>query len=185
MTSPEHSYRDEETLRDLYHERGMTTREIADALDTTNGTISKWLNRHGIETRENWKAGVEAAAEANRVERVKMRTLHEKHPYECWATKVRENGERVNKICYVHRLLAVAEYGFDPVADMDIHHANGIPWDNRPGNVGPVNKSDHGEYHTNQRWENDPEPLEFPSPVADTESAQATLDAFGSGGASA
>ncbi len=181
---PERAYRDEETLRDLYVDREMTTREIADHFNCSNGTISDWLNRHEIETRENWKAGVEAAAEANRVERVKMRTLHENHPYECWVTKLWEGDERVSKICYVHRLLAVSEYGFDAVADMDVHHDNEIPWDNRPSNVGPVDKSDHGTYHTNQRWGNDTEPLEFPSPDVEADSSQATLDAFtGNGGA--
>lgn len=35
----------------------------------------------------------------------------------------------------VHRLLAVAEWGFDAVADRIVHHCPGIPWDNRPSTL--------------------------------------------------
>lgn len=189
MTPPERGYHDEETLRELYVDREMTTREIADHFGCSNGTISKWLNRHEIETRENWEAGVEAAAEANRVERVKLRTFDAESvdAYEYWAENVWEGDERTNKIVYVHRLLAVAEYGFDAVCDMDVHHDNGIPWDNRPENVVPVDKSDHGTYHTNQRWGNETEPLGASKKVEDdTAVVQATFDTIrerASGGA--
>lgn len=182
MTPTERDYRDEETLRDLYHGRGMTTREIADHFGCSNGTISRWLDRHGIETRKNWKKGVEVAAKANRVERVKLRTFDAEtvDAYEYWMENVRESGDRITKICYVHRLLAVAEYGFDTVAGNDVHHKNNIPWDNRPENVVPVDKSDHGEYHTNQRWENDPD-----EPAIATESSvervQSTFDTIAEG----
>jgi len=47
----------------------------------------------------------------------------------------------------VHRLLAVAEYGFDAVADMDVHHKNGIPWDNRPVNIEPMDHGEHTKLH--------------------------------------
>jgi orotate phosphoribosyltransferase-like protein len=45
-------YRDEDVLRELYIERGMTTREVADELDTTNPTVLRWLGKHDIKTRE-------------------------------------------------------------------------------------------------------------------------------------
>lgn len=177
-------YRDEERLRELYHGQDMTTREIADKLGCTNGTISRWLNRHDIEARPNWKEGVEAAKEANRVEYVQMRTLEGERGYEYWGTKVREDGERTMKIMYVHRLLAIAEYGFDAVADMDVHHKNGIPWDNRPENVVPVDSLEHASYHSNQRWGNDIEELTA-DVDDDSESVQITLEAFDESEASA
>jgi len=153
MTHPDDTtdpkpYRDEDRLRELYQERGLTTREIADELGCTNGTVSKYLNEYDIETRENWKAGVEAAKEANRVERVALRTLPS--GYEYWASK--EGEDRTNLIVYVHRLLAIAEHGFDAVADVDVHHCNGVPWDNRPENIELMDKAEHAQHHSKEYW---------------------------------
>lgn len=44
-------WRDERTLRWLYHERGFGTRKTGRILGTTGGTISKWLARLDIEAR--------------------------------------------------------------------------------------------------------------------------------------
>lgn len=145
-------WRDAETLRRLYHGQGLTTREIANRLGCSNGTVSQWLDRHDIETRENWTAGVEAAKRANRVERVKLRTLDS--GYEYWASHEWRPGDdsRTSEIVYVHRLLAVAEYGFDAVADQDVHHENGIPWDNRSENITLLDKGEHGKLHSEAYW---------------------------------
>nr|ADE29264.1 regulatory protein [uncultured virus] len=51
MTDAEPRYRDEEWLREQYLERGQTMREIADMCGCSQTTVSKWINRHGIETR--------------------------------------------------------------------------------------------------------------------------------------
>ncbi|SEO72827.1 HNH endonuclease [Halorientalis persicus] len=155
-------WRDESILRELYHGRGQTTREIADELGCTNGTVSTWLDKHDIETRENWTAGVEAAKRVNRVEYVQQRTLPA--GYEYWASK--EGEDRTNEIVYVHRLLAVAEYGFDAVADADVHHENGIQWDNRPANIRPIDKADHTRSHNSNRY-TDEELLDEIRAVAD------------------
>lgn len=138
-------WQDAETLRELYHEKGMTTREIADELECNNSTVSRWMNKHEIEARDNWRAGVDAAAEANRVERVKMRT-HERG-YEYWGHTEWEDDERVSKIVYVHRLQAVAEFGYDAVAGKSVHHENGVPWDNRPDNLELMTRSEHQNEH--------------------------------------
>jgi transcriptional regulator with XRE-family HTH domain len=132
----------------LYVEQKKTTREIAGRFGCSNGTISRWLENHNIETRENWKDGVEKAREVNRVEYVQLRTLPS--GYEYWASKEGENGQ-VNKILYVHRLLAVSEHGFEKVIDSDVHHINGIPWDNRPENLELMDPESHGSLHANER----------------------------------
>jgi len=142
MTKP---WQDATTLAQLYHGKGMTTREIATELGCTNGTVSRWLDKHDIQTRENWKAGVEAAKESNQVERVKMRT-HERG-YEYWGHTEWEGEDRVSKIVYVHRLLFVAENGFDAVVGQSVHHKNGVPWDNRPENIELMTRSEHQREH--------------------------------------
>jgi len=141
-------YKNSDLLERLYIGKRLTTREIAERLGCTNGTISRWLNNHGIETRENWTAGVEAAKRANRVERVKLRSLPS--GYEYWASQEWRSGEdtRTNEIVYVHRLLAVAEYGFEAVVDNDVHHENGVKWDNRPDNIAVVDPAEHGRHHS-------------------------------------
>lgn len=136
-------YQDPEKLRELYHDEGLTTREIGDRLGCTGPTISRYLDKYDIDARENWKAGVEAAKRANRVERVKLRALPTGYRY--WGSTEWRPGEnrRTSEIVYVHRLLAVAEYGFDAVADKDVHHKNGVKWDNRPENIEVLDKAEH------------------------------------------
>lgn len=52
----------------------------------------------------------------------------------------------------VSRLLAVAEHGFDAVGPgVDIHHKNGIPWDNRPANIEVIDKGEHAALHSTGR----------------------------------
>lgn len=63
--------------------------------------------------------------------------------YEQWATVA--CGEQ--KITSVHRLLAVAEYGFDAVVGQDVHHENEVPWDNRPENISLMDPGDHIRHH--------------------------------------
>lgn len=53
------AYKDEQTLRSLYWDDGLTCAEIADEYDTTSLTVSRWLNRHGIETRPSHGTGKE------------------------------------------------------------------------------------------------------------------------------
>jgi hypothetical protein len=146
-------YRDPEWLREQYHKHGKTTREIADVCGCDNATISRWLDKHDIDTRENWKAGVEKAREVNRVDYIPLRTLP--HGYEYWQTTERVGNDRVTRAVYVHRLLAVAEYGFDAVVDNDVHHENNIPWDNRPDNIRPVDKADHARIGNTRRISTD------------------------------
>ncbi|MCU4743871.1 homing endonuclease associated repeat-containing protein [Natronoglomus mannanivorans] len=47
----------------------------------------------------------------------------------------------------VHRLLAVSEFGFDAVADKQIHHKEPIPWFNTPDNIIALTKRQHLALH--------------------------------------
>lgn len=47
----------------------------------------------------------------------------------------------------VHRLASVAWFGLEAVAGNDIHHKNGIPWDNREENVEPLDHAEHTSLH--------------------------------------
>lgn len=53
----------------------------------------------------------------------------------------------------LHRLIAVAEYGFDEVCGKDVHHKNGVRWDNRPSNLDVLTRSEHIELHRKEERE--------------------------------
>lgn len=44
---------------------------------------------------------------------------------------------------YVHRLLAISEYGFEAVAGNHVHHINGHKFDNRPENIEVKSEKQH------------------------------------------
>lgn len=130
-------WRDEQLLRHLYWEEKMSQAEIADRLDCGVSTITKWMGINGIPSRDR----IEASRSALRKEYAHFSTRTD--GYELWKTKV--DGD--DTTCYVHRLVAVAEYGFDEVTDNDIHHGNDdrfgphgvpIPWANWRENVVPL-----------------------------------------------
>lgn len=44
-------YQDREQLNQLYHEEGLTQQEIADKFNVNRSTITRWMDRHEINTR--------------------------------------------------------------------------------------------------------------------------------------
>lgn len=128
----ERAYQDESVMKQLYVEEKMTIPDMADELNCSTGTISNWLSRHGIDTR--WKGPGRTKPYASYLTR--------SDGVEVWST---EEGNVL-----VHRLLAVVEYGFSSVADNDVHHVSGIPWDNRPTNIVVESRSDHVQRHWEQ-----------------------------------
>lgn len=51
------------------------------------------------------------------------------------------------RIVLLHRLIAVAEYGFEEVVQNIVHHRNNVPWDNRPKNLGLMGRGEHTRHH--------------------------------------
>jgi len=132
-------YTDAETLRRLYWEKGLSTREIAEMTEVTSGGVQSQMDKHGIETR--------SLSESKRQNHAGFRTSV--NGYERWRDTTFEEWMKV------HRLVAVAEYGFEAVADKHVHHENSIPWDNRPENLTPLTPAEHiNEHHAGGRSEN-------------------------------
>lgn len=117
-------------LHHLYIEKGMSSKEIGDKYDRHHKTILTRLRKHNIPVAPHGR---------NRPPKLSQRP----DGYEMWVT---HDGERIQNL-YHHRLLAVAEYGFDEVARKDVHHTNKIPWDNRRENIEVLTKEDHGRLH--------------------------------------
>jgi transposase len=134
-------FRDEETLRELYWGEGMAIPAVADAVGASETTVKKWMNHYDIDRRDPQKA----AGIAWRVERTTYAVGTDGYVF-C-QSRVPEGIRQV----YVHRLLAVAKYGFDAVCGKDVHHRNGVRWDNRPKNIEAMTKSEHAKHHHTER----------------------------------
>ncbi len=51
------------------------------------------------------------------------------------------------KVCYVHRLAAVAEFGMDAVANSSVHHSDGCKWNNSRDNLELLSRTEHAREH--------------------------------------
>jgi transposase len=131
------SHQNEDVLRELYDEQGLTQKEIADELNVHSNTIRRWMKRHDIST--GYSSG-EASFSTT------------KDGYEEWQAwnPEREQPESVQ----VHRLVAVAQFGFDALRGNQVHHKTGIKWDNRPSNLTLETPSGHTSRHQ-EDWHTD------------------------------
>lgn len=121
---------DRDRLRELYHDEELSIREIATHFDYHHTIVFRAMQDHRIDQREGSSEG----------ERIAVPFVTRRDGYEYWRPDAR--------LVLAHRLLAVAEYGFDAVADSVVHHNNGIRFDNRRENIEVVeNPRDHGRLH--------------------------------------
>lgn len=130
-------HHDRDTLVELYHDQGLNIHEIAEQLGVAGSTIDYWMKKLDIPTRSHR----ESKLLTYRSRPVPF-FLNSKG-YEQWHHWYDYERDRVT----VHRLLAVAEYGFDAVKDMAVHHRNEIKWDNRPENIELLSHSEHNRLH--------------------------------------
>lgn len=120
----------------LYDTLDKSTRELAEHLDYSKPVITKHLKRHGIKIDKS-----------NREKPVHFGTYRNTggFAYERWEHNMKWGKKKV----YVHRLMAVAKYGYDSVCESDVHHKNEITWDNRPENIELMEHGEHRSYHEN------------------------------------
>lgn len=140
---------DTEWLREKYRSEGMTTYEIGEELGCSPSYVGVKLQEAGIE-RHSKGYGRKSPHP----------TFDMSYGYiRATAHFPDENGDRISRSLRVHRLLAVSEYGFDQVCGMDVHHKNGIPWDNRPDNIELIEHGEHSRAHNlreTDSWDRDP-----------------------------
>jgi hypothetical protein len=170
-------YTDEHLLRSLC-EHDFTLREMAEACECDATTVLHYLRRYGL-TTGNEQAGAPSSAS------VPFGTRRD--GYEYWKTGRRH--------VLVHRLVAVAEWGFDAVADRIVHH-DSVPWDNRPSQLQLFDSPrEHGRFHARPTMTDDQLTLPESLPTVDQTNSsparpavtppssqsdgQATLDEFG------
>ncbi len=126
LTEP---YRDRALLHDLYKKQEKSVPEIAEELDCSDTTVRNYLRRFGM------------------LDPLDSPAYYTSRPdgYDCWIV----DGHTVR----VHRLVAVAEWGVETVANAEaIHHRNTHKWDNRPTNLLPCEtRAKHAREHHRPR----------------------------------
>lgn len=125
-TEPWH---DEALLRTLYVDYGVSSEKMGRYWGCDPKTVRNNLERYDIERRT-----------PGHYQKKRYATYKPEDTGYCyWRDYSSENTTPVA----VHRLLAVAEYGFKAVCDMHVHHKNGVKWDNRGTNIELKSPRDH------------------------------------------
>lgn len=130
----------------MYEHKKLNMDQIADRLGCTKSRIRYWMNKHGIERR--------SVSAAIALSHPPLSPRTNENGYEQVRTRVGSETVWV----HIHRLVAVAEFGFQEVVGNVVHHKNQIPWDNRPDNLKVMTDSAHKSYHA-ERQNESPEPL--------------------------
>lgn len=125
-------------IKTLYHKRGLSISDLADELSVGTASISRHLRYFGL-NKSMWQLRNQGGGPGYKYCSYRTNT----EGYEVWSTP---GGGTYS----VHRLVAVAEYGIDEVANKQVHHINGVKWDNRPGNLEPISAEKHAE-HSNKK----------------------------------
>ena len=131
----EKPWEDAGLLRQLYVDEGLSMNQIRKGWGCSGSTVSKHLGEHGIDKRTR----SEAANMSHSGTMYGTNLGMDSDNYMRWTPG--------DKYLSVHRLLAVAEWGFDAVCGMHVHHKNEIRWDNRPENLELITNSDHQKHH--------------------------------------
>jgi len=124
-----------ETIREvdldtLYWEEGLSQKEIAEKCDCSVALVSKQMSEQNIPVRGGYDGEMTVYTGSQQgYQRMYVR-----------------DGDSTKK-CLVHRLIAVAEYGYDEVVDNVVHHINEVKWDNRPSNLTVMSNAEHASHH--------------------------------------
>jgi len=139
-------YKDPDWLERKYWDERLSARDMAEQAGCTNTTILRYMREHDIPRREK-KIATSIGKRRQHGEYVPFRT-HSERGYEYWRGKHR--GEDEGRVA-VHRLAAVAWFGYDSVVDKAVHHKLNIPWLNTEWNLEPMDFGEHMKHHENWR----------------------------------
>jgi len=130
-------------IRELYHDQGLPIDGVANELGVSPTTVYRRMKDYGIERDECPRA------EAH----VPTRVDYE--GYVRWRDQYRgPDGSKREDMVAVHRLAAVAWFGFDSIIGKVVHHCDHIPWDNRQSNLAVLCNREHSKLH-NRHENND------------------------------
>jgi len=141
----EKPWRDEETLREEYVHKQRSSTELAEKWGCSHATVMNWVKKYGF---DKYSRLPRFTLGTRKSEEQLDGSRHSTTTYEY--LKTRPEGSAVTRVMH-HRLLAVAEWGFNAVRGKEVHHQNNIPWDNRPDNLELLTKAAHSREHAQER----------------------------------
>jgi len=137
-------WQEADTLRELYHEEGLSQGEIAAKFDISQGKISDYMSRFGIESSKFCGDPTHPPYHSlfDRPDR----------PVGGCEERVSSGIDGRDRTVLIHRLVAVAHGKLD-VEDMwnrekKVHHKSWHGWDNRPDNLEVVTAKEHRKAHS-------------------------------------
>lgn len=133
-------YNHKEWLKSKYRSEKMSIGEMAEEAGVSQATILDNMDRHGLTRRTR------GATRA-------LRNPGEGFYHAGWGgyETIVAQTERGQVTFGLHRLVAIAEYGYEEVGEGVVHHKNNIPWDNRPSNLKVMTEEEHATHHYPER----------------------------------
>lgn len=114
----------------LYWEEGLSQSEIAERCDCSVGLVSKQMDEQGVPVRGGYEG------------EPCVYTGTQQGYQRCYVRDVDET-----KKFLIHRLTAVAKFGYDAVVEKVVHHKNEVKWDNRPSSLELMENDEHASHH--------------------------------------
>ncbi len=125
-------------LNEKYVEDGLSSNELGDLIGCSRSTVLRLLRRYGIDVRKsNQEKPPWFGTDTQGYESIKHNSKHGKHEFR------------------IHRLMAVAKYGFEKACENDVHHKSEVEWDNRMENIEIMTHSEHRRHHAIDRHSSD------------------------------
>jgi len=137
-------WRDKGKLEKLYIEQELNTYEIGDKLDCSSETVRRWLEKFDIKRRANYTKRDNSGRNSPCF--VEYARFEWSQGYPVWRSRADDRA-----LVSVHRLAAVAWFGFDAVENYDVHHKNGFKHDTREENIELIDPKEHRSKHAKAR----------------------------------
>lgn len=152
-----HDYNRKEWLEQKYHDENLTIDEMAAEADVAHETVRRNMIKQDVEILSYPVKRAVRDPGAGYV-------FQNDDGYE---SVVVSAGGNTGRTVGIHRLIAIAEHGYEAVKDAVVHHKNGCPLDNRPENLQIMSDDSEHMTHHWKEWKRKQDELgeDVPFPI--------------------